>query len=367
MAATAQNATDELLLLVGSYTEAYGTFRARGEGLSLVALRPDGSLALQDLLELCNPAYVRVHPSSGLAYVALETNDGRTDIAVVKIEAAQRRLRLLGTVPLSGSILCHLDLHPTADWIAGACYGSGHVAVRRIGADGLPNRAHGPTINRVGSSIHSVRQTSSHPHAARFSPDGRWLVVPDLGTDEVTCYSFEPETGAVGHKARPQRMEPGSGPRMALFDPSGFYLVLVHELSSSVSAFAWEDGRLRRIGLRSTLVAPYAGPNTASGLRWHPSGRAFAVSNRGADRIALFRFDPGTGEFEPWCECASGGIKPRDFDFTPCGHWLVAANQDSDSLVVLAVDLHGGQAGQTGVNLGVRSPSCVRAVPVAHG
>ena len=346
----------DLLLLLGSYTRGHGNPRAQGEGVSLVAMAPDGALAVVDRLALRNPAYIRVDPSDAAAHVVFEADDGRGDVAAVAV--AGGRLRLLGTSGLAPAALCHLDLHPAGRWIAGACYGSGHVAVRGTGGVG-PAHA----IQRTGSGVNPVRQSAAHPHCTRFSPDGEWLVVPDLGTDEVACYPFDPGTGAPGVTPRTNPMEPGSGPRLALFDASGRHLVLVHELSSAVSSHAWEDGHLRPVAHRSALSAPHAGPNTASGLRWHPSGRAFAVSNRGADRIALFRFDGASGDFEPCCEHASGGATPRDFEFTPCGCWLIAGNQDSGSLVVLAVDLERGRLEAAGRSLAVGSPSCVRVAP----
>lgn len=340
----------DLLLIVGSYTSPYGTFRARGEGLSLVAMRPDGSLRALDVLTLPNPAYLR--PAPGLIHVALELDTGASAHVGVEINRTTLRLREVVRQGVPGSLLCHLDLDASGRWIAGACYGSGHVVVRPVAGG-----AGGTCLVRHGSSLHPQRQASAHPHAARFSPDGRWLVVPDLGTDEVACYPFDARDGTLGE---PRVHSLHGGPRLALFAPGGRFLVLVHELGCAVSSFTWENGSLRLVATRPALGEPYNGANTTAGLRWHPSGRSFAVSNRGADRISLFRFDPKTGDIELACEHPSGGAKPRDFEFAPNGHHLIVANQDGDSLVVLAVDERSLALGTTGRDLTVRSPSCVR-------
>lgn len=357
------NGSDEVLFVAGSYTDAYGPFRAVGEGVSLLALAAsNGRLVLLDQLSgLPNPAYLRVDPGRGLCYAALEM-EGSAAVAAIAIDRAARRLRVMGITPRPGSLLCHLDIHPGGDWLAGACYGSGHVFACRLDGDGMPGAA-GATVQRTGRSVHPVRQTCAHPHAARFSPDGRWLVVPDLGTDELACYLFDPGAGGLGQAVRVHRAPAGSGPRLVLFSPDMRHLVLVRELASTVCSFAWEDGQIRSLGEHSALFAPHDGPNTLAGLRWHPSGQAFAVSNRGADRIALFHFDPASGAIEPWCEHASGGAKPRDFEFSPCGAWLLVANQDSDRVAVLALPQRGeGRMRETGLGVSVRSPSCVRAV-----
>ncbi len=123
-------------------------------------------------------------------------------IATVGIDRGRRRLTLRAETALPGTALCHLDLSPDARWIAGACYGSGDISVRRIGDDGVPTAGGGTSLRRSGSSVHPVRQTQSHPHATRFSPDGRWLLVPDLGTDELACYAFDAGAGRLHQPPR---------------------------------------------------------------------------------------------------------------------------------------------------------------------
>lgn len=333
-------------LVVGSYTEPYGPFRAVGRGVTLATLSPDGGLTREDELGgLANPAYVRVDAE---IHAVIET---RRPAGLARIAVEGRRLRLLGTAPVPGDIPCHLDVAPGGDWLAGCCYGSGHVFVRRpasvADSDGLC---------RTGGSIHPVRQTSAHPHACRFSPDGRWLLVPDLGTDEIACYPFDPSEGRLS-APRPWRAPPGSGPRLLLFSADGRHVVLVHELASTVSSLRWEDGTLVPVSTVSSLLSP-GGPNTAAGLRWHPSGRMLGVTNRGADSVTLIAFDPEDGRLAPLSEHPSGGAKPRDLDFSPCGRWLVVGNQDGDSLAVLAVEP--SRLVDTGARLAVASPSCVR-------
>ena len=153
---------------------------------------------------------------------------------------------------------------------------------------------------------------------------------------------------------------PGSGPRLVLFAPDGRHVLLVLEMASAVCSLRWQNGRLGLLQQAPSLRTPHAGENTAAGLRLHPSGRLFAVSNRGADRIALFHFEPASGAIAFADEVPSGGTKPRDFEFSPCGRWLIAANQDSDNLAVFAVA--GEKLRSTGVRHAVRSPSCLRFV-----
>jgi 6-phosphogluconolactonase len=61
---------------------------------------------------------------------------------------------------------------------------------------------------------------------------------------------------------------------------------------------------------------------------------------------------------------SSLGVKPRDFCIDPTGKFLVAANQDSDNVVIFKRDLEAGTLTPTGKPVEVGSPVCVQVVPV---
>jgi 6-phosphogluconolactonase len=59
----------------------------------------------------------------------------------------------------------------------------------------------------------------------------------------------------------------------------------------------------------------------------------------------------------------SGGAKPRGFALSPDGRWLIAANQDSDSIVPFAIDPATGLPAVAGAALRVPSPTCIAFAP----
>jgi 6-phosphogluconolactonase len=59
---------------------------------------------------------------------------------------------------------------------------------------------------------------------------------------------------------------------------------------------------------------------------------------------------------------ATGGRTPRDFCLSPDGRFLLAANQDSDSVVVFAIDPASGMPSPAGEAVAVGTPVCVRFV-----
>jgi 6-phosphogluconolactonase len=345
----------EAVLLVGSYTDNRAAAHGVGEGVTALALDGEtGALRVLDRLgELPNPAYLRWH-GRDLVHVALENPDASSGLAAIEIDT-RGALSLVNRIAIEGHLACHLDVHPSGSWLASACYASGHVV--RAGVDARGAVCAPGLVNRQsGSSTHPVRQTSSHPHAACFSADGGFLLVPDLGTDEVWIYPAQGEP-------RRWRAQTGSGPRLILFSRDQRHLILVHELASAVSSLRWQAGAIGRVQTLSALPPGFAAANTTAGLRWHPGGELFAVSNRGENTIVLLRFAAATGAIEIAARIPSGGAKPRDFDFSPCGRWLVVGNQDSDNLAVFRVDATAGALTDSGQRLALGTPACVRFRP----
>ena len=57
------------------------------------------------------------------------------------------------------------------------------------------------------------------------------------------------------------------------------------------------------------------------------------------------------------------GKTPRHFAIDPSGRWLLAENQNSDSVVVFAIDTATGKLKPTGQTITVGSPVCAVFVP----
>jgi 6-phosphogluconolactonase len=59
---------------------------------------------------------------------------------------------------------------------------------------------------------------------------------------------------------------------------------------------------------------------------------------------------------------STGGKTPRNFAIDPTGSWLLAANQDSDRIVVFRLDLKTGHLKPTGDVVQLPSPVCLKFV-----
>jgi len=216
-----------------------------------------------------------------------------------------------------------------------------------------------------GSSLNLKRQAGPHAHSIQVTTDNRLALVADLGIDRLLVYDFDERTGALSADSLKSRvLEPGSGPRHVAIAPSGRFVYVVNELTSSVKVFAYDPTQksLAEIQTLSTLSADVAGTNTAAEIIVDPQGRFLYVSNRGDDSIVVFRIGSCDGKLTPVQRMPSGGKSPRNIALDPSDRWLLSANQRSDRINVFRVDSSDGRLTATSRSVEVTSPVCITFV-----
>ncbi len=318
------------------------------------------------------PGFLEIHPQGGILYaVGRDTPDGAPPqgfAAAYSIDAAAGSLQELNRVPTAGRGAAHVAVSPSASSVVAVNYGDGNTVSLSLEADGRLGSLV-TDIPHSGSSVHPQRQTEPHPHSATFTPDGRLVLVPDLGTDEVVAYSVDAATAQLTRTADPQvTMEPGSGPRHMTFHPNGRWAYVINELASTVTALHYDSGSgaLEVAQTVSTLPEGYASSvNTTAEVLVHPNGRFLYGSNRGSNTIAVFSIDESTGQLAGVERVPTGGDWPRNFRLSPSGSFLLVANQRSDDVHVFRIDPDSGRLAATGASISVPSPMCVRFVPAS--
>jgi 6-phosphogluconolactonase len=222
-------------------------------------------------------------------------------------------------------------------------------------------------LQHTGSSVDPARQKGPHAHSFRPSPDNRFALACDLGTDRVYVYAIDPEHGTFtphGEAALP----PGYGPRHLAFHPNGNWVFVNYEMLMTVITFAYDaaQGVLQRQVTVSTL--PEADRDkkgfSSAEVVVHPNGKFVYVSNRAHDTIAILACDPSTGKLTLLENVPAEGKVPRNFALDLTGNWLLVAHQDSDSVAVFTVDPQTGRLQFTGQKVEVGKPCCVRFLAV---
>jgi 6-phosphogluconolactonase len=362
----AQSAARSYFAFIGTYT--------KGMSKGIYSYRYDpgtGRLSHPTLAAtLANPSFIIVDRTHTHLYAITETgangpHDSTGSVSSFALDPHTGALTLLNTVPSGGSSTAHLALDHTGKMLVIANYSSGSVASFAIEPDGRIGRRTG-FDQHTGSSVVRARQASPHPHEAVFSPDNRFLFVPDLGTDRVYSYrvdlahqTIDPNTPAWF------TVPPGLGPRHMLFGPGAKFVYLVCEVGSRVVVFQYNaaHGLLHVIQTISTLPQGFSGVDTSAEIQIDKAGRHLYASNRGDDSITLFNIDPHSGKVTKDQIESTQGKGPRNFVLDPSGKYLLAANQFTDNIVEFSVDPASGRIHPNGITEKIGAPVCILFVP----
>jgi 6-phosphogluconolactonase len=269
--------------------------------------------------------------------------------------------------------LTYLNIQPTGG--AAAAYvaaSGGHVFVANyMGPDGLamfPTRGDGSLapaaqiVRHRGSGPNAGRQEAPHAHCAVPDPSGRYVCVADLGIDQIVVYRIEGDRLAEHSRVS---VNPGAGPRHISFHPNGRFAYVSEELTSTISALAWNDGVFTRLQTLSTVPADVPqGLSNPSDIHAHPNGRFVYEANRFYDSIAIFAIDQGTGMLTFVGAQPTGGKTPRNFAIDPTGAVMLVGNQDSDSINTFWINPETGALTPTGFAAHAPTPVCLKLTRV---
>ena len=280
-------------------------------------------------------SYISVHPGGDVVYVTYSHED---KLSAFGVDRAAGCLRLLDEVATGsamgppGSGACYATVDATGRFLLVASYRGHTVTVWTIAADG-----------RIGQLAQSL-SAGRNAHCVRLDASNAHAFVTFLGNDRIAQYRFDAATGLLRPNAPPAiATTPGAGPRHLDFHPTEPWLFLINELDASLYRFDVDagSGTLRERQRIPTLPAEYEGRRWGADVHVAPSGRFVYVSNRAHDSISLFSVAPD-GTLAAAGQQSTLGRTPRNFTLDARGSVLFVANQDSDSVVLFAIDEDSG-------------------------
>ncbi|HKE94981.1 MAG TPA: lactonase family protein [Povalibacter sp.] len=301
-----------------------------------------------------DPAFLVVHPDGKTLYICNTQTPGGLSAFAIQPSGA---LSFLNHKVATGRGPSHVSIDRSGRYVFDANYGGGYVEVYSRKADGsLLERT--AFVQHTGSSIHPERQTKPYAHWFSATPDDRFALAADLGTDHVMVYRFDDRTGTL-QAGDPAfiAVTPGAGPRHIAWHPNGRQFYLIQELANAVTLYSWDAAAGTATAQQTvpTLPADFSGASTAAEIAVHPNGRFLYASNRGHDSIALFALD-AAGRMTPKGHTSSQGKVPRYFVIDPTAHWMIVANQGSDNVAVFAVSPETGELTASGVPITLAKP-----------
>lgn len=347
---------------IGTYTEdiLFGTgelFKGKGEGL-LIGSFEHGEIDICQRAKTVNPSYFCIDKENKKIYAVNETKNfqGKGGGEVTQFSyGLEGELWQEASFSTDGGDPCHIARSLDGSFLAVSNFASGSLCVFNLDKRGNITGKRN-LFQHGGKGIHPERQRGPHAHSAIFSPEGKFLYVPDLGIDCVKAYACTGQDIEPAPKADVYA-PPGSGPRFGEFSRDNRHFYLIHELSSRITHYYYDNGKMTEKDSVYTLPEDFSGYNICSDLHLSVDGAYLYASNRGHDSIVCYRIG-ADGEMSFVQRISSGGKTPRNFCMDPAGKYLLAGNQDSDTVVIFEIQKDGALKMRGKKSVG--SPVCIR-------
>lgn len=346
----------DLTMLVGTYTSG------NSKGIYTYRFNEEtGKSTLLDSVEVANPSYLTLSEDNKFVYSVNEASKDQAAVSAFAFDKDKGSLRLLNTEKTMGADPCYLITD--GNNVITANYSGGSITVFPIAKDGFLLPA-ADIIEFKGSGPVKDRQEQAHLHCVRITPDGKYLLADDLGTDQIYKFNINQNTHtdnkeAFLSKGTPEafKVAPGSGPRHLVFSNDGKFAYLINEIGGTVIAFQYADGMLNEI---QTIAADTVGAQGSGDIHISPDGKFLYASNRlKADGIAIFKIHPTDGTLTK-AGYQPTGIHPRNFIITPNGKYLLVACRDDNVIQTYERDTTTGMLTNRKKDIIVDKPVCLK-------
>ena len=345
---------EKMYLMVGSYATP------EEEGIKVYAWDGEKGEAAYvcGLKGISNPSY-QVVSADGKRVYSVGEDDGLTSTAhALSFDKSQGRLALMNTQLTQGGAPCYINLSPHEDYVVTANYMGGSISVlplemsERLGENVS-------TFAFEGEGVLKERQSQPHLHCVEFTPDGKFLLANDLGTDKIHVFPLAAD-GKLDDKATfDVELEAGSGPRHLCFSKDGRFSYLINELSGKVTVLSYEGETLTPI---QYIEADTVNAQGSADIHLSPDGKFLYASNRlKADGIATFSVHQETGMLTK-AGYQLTGIHPRNFIITPDGRFLLVACRDRNLVQIFRRDEKTGLLVDTGKTIETSKPVCLKFI-----
>lgn len=296
-------------------TNIYIASCVKGGGIYHYTLSENNTLDFCEKTTLDEPMYMIIRNEK--MYILLRQPDEKTNFSgelSIDIDGTGKLFAPSRIISTKGVVACHLEV--SDDNIYAVNYVSGSVIK-------LPDTL----VTHSGHGLHKVRQAAPHTHFVHVSPDGKYILVTDLGLDKIFVY--DKDLKLVSEVSVPS----GHGPRHLAFSSDGKIVYCVNELGSSVSIFSYSDGELKLQNTISALPKDFSGDNISAAIRIKDN--YLYVSNRGHNSISVFEIKDSYNIVLKECvDC--GGNSPRDFNIID--DVLICTNEKSDNVTVFKLN-----------------------------
>lgn len=348
---TRTNVNRNFYFYIGTYTDA------GSKGIYKSIFQSDsGKISKPELVAtITNPSFQCISKDRKFLWSVGESGTGSAFGYL--IDTISGNLTKTGTFSSLGSGPCFVNFHDESMNVVIANYNSGNVTKIPVTANGTAN-GKSFTHQHSGTGSNASRQEGPHAHCSKVDPTGKYIYSCDLGADKIYVYTIKGDSLIV---YKTITMAAGSGPRHIDFHPQLKSMVVISELTGTVTTFLPDEKGCFSVYLStiSTLPDDFKGANKCADIHFTPDGKHLYASNRGHNSIVIYHIDSSTQEPELVGWQTKDCQNTRNFTIDPTGNYLLAANQDGNNIVVFKINHQTGELVETGIKQTISKPVCI--------
>ncbi len=356
-------ALSTLLLSISAFSQkpAYkmlvGTFtNGKAEGIYSLSFDAKGKLLSNSLLaKTDNPSFMAFSTDKKFVYAVNETKDNSA-VTAYSFDIKNNSFTILNRISLENSGPCYVTT--TEKHVIVGNYGNGTISVLERKADGsLTDTVQ--TIKHVGKIFGRGKFGPSNVHQTLFSPNGKYLIVNNLGKDCIFSYTYNPNSGNVVLKEVDVKiLEKHSGPRHSVFAKNGKLIYMLQELNVGIKVLELnEDGKLNVI--QEISIKKDSVENSGADIHLSPDEKYLYATNRGdVNEITCFKVEKN-GKLTKQNTYSTEGNKPRNFAISPDGKFVFVGNQKTDNITVFSRNKQNGKLKLISKNTELGAPVCL--------
>jgi 6-phosphogluconolactonase len=340
-------------LIVGTYTKS-----CESKGIYVYEFDSEiGDFKLKSNTEnILNPSYLAVSNDNKFVYSVSE-NDKKSSVSAFGYDSKSGKLDFINFKNVNALNPCYI-INDDKNVIT-ANYSSGNISVLAKNSDGSVGEVK-QIVQHTGKGINEKRQEAPHAHMVYFSPDKKYVLANDLGTDKVYLYRYDPNSVTEALKLKSSfDLKPGSGPRHLIFSKDGKNVFVLQELDGTITSLSYNDGILKKLSETTVVATDFKGDIGAADIHISPDGKFLYATNRGtANDISVFKISK-KGSLEFVQRTSTLGKGPRNFNIDPTGNFLLVGHQYTNEIVIFKRDKTTGMLAATGKKIDLCSPVCL--------
>jgi len=310
--------------------------------------------------KVINPSYLTVSADNKFVY-SVNENGAESTISSFEFNSTKGNLKFINKQNSEGADPCFI-LNDTKNIIV-ANYSGGSISVFKKNANGGLSESK-QVLHHKGKGPNLKRQESSHVHMVQFTPDKKFVLANDLGTDKIYVYHYNTDSEREILVIKDSiSLKKGSGPRHLTFSPNGKYAYLLQELDGTLSVFSYDNQKLTKLEEAQIVDEDFKGETSAADIHITPDGKFLYASNRGtANDITYFAIQKN-GRLNYIGHSSTLGKGPRNFVIDPTGNFLLVGHQYTNEIVIFKINKANGRLTDTGKRIELCSPVCLIFAP----